>query len=441
MFALSKPKSPLMKGNLVLGAILISSLALAGCSSAGPSEGSSGSASDSALSAPAPPLAPINFTSDVFDTSKQSLTEFEDDPQTVHLSSGVVTRKLTDGSSVISYLPYENKDTAWTYDTKLSVDDLSWLRWQDKSYIVASGIITRTEAVEGLTAEKKLHKSGIVVLDVETGEAVKTIDGEEYESGNSSGNEYTLEVPSDTDTIEIPSMSSNSRTIVSVPYMTGLVLGAGKLNGTPKNYKLVNPLTGDTIATDQGHYPKLNSEAGFYSIDSIYPRTDKSDVNLEIQSVFGKYAIVAEKPANEVTSSSTYSLFDTTSRTVISSKKCNNPGQYSDSKSTNFSADFRYVNFASSIIFDTESGNIFCSLPEDTTKRTFNTVAVDNDGYMYGLLGSEWNKVSISDNSKIIPVSSGEQSDKIIGLTNKGSALIDTGRQDMKSIVALPLKG
>lgn len=433
-------------GKAVLGVGLLSSLALSACSS--PAASSEPAASQPSVSSPfasaAPSIQPAEFTSDTFDSSKQTAFSMKKNDKDLVLSDGIVAVESGDGGkTVVSYTPYENAKGAWkhTSDVPFVGPKTNLMRWKDKSYIVLHGLTETTEAASGLSSEKSTATEVVVVLDLETGAVANTLKGDTTSATggiNQSGfdtlhliNDETLPNP-ETGRATIPAGLYDTE-----PFMVGLVYG-----NTSGVVKLIDPLTGKEIATDVKKNQHYN-EAGFWKASETYNAKAFGYDGGNVEAVFGNYMLVSnDKPSTKTSDSYTeYRLVNTVTKEVSPPTACERQGQ-DIGIGMRFSPDFRYVNFYGKNVFDTKTGKSYCTKPANHPEiRPFVVSLLDNDGNMYGIADNkDYLKVNIADTSKTQKWSDVNPNDKVVGVTSKNSLVLNRMEGSTQTFFVLPEK-
>lgn len=432
MSALSKNGLVRKSGTALTNLAILGALMLTGCSASGTTEANTQPA-ETTTATPTPTVKGVtSFVSEAFDLDKQVSINVPEDKgnsngqNNILLAGGVVVKSVSgDGKVTVTYTPYES-DAGWEYTTENSFDGApgaSLMRWKGKSYIVIDGSDTTSEAAKGLTAEKKSAAHLAIVLDAVTGKEVNTVSNL-AESGRN-GDTYTLD--------NTPMSVSSKHFEVPAPFMTGLVYRT--MMG---QVKLVDPLTGQTVATEdvKGKPTNRNSESGFYSLETLFMK--------DIEASFGDYALTSSRlpvvkgAAGGNFPASTYSLINAATKTVVSEIECLD---LTVEPKVTYSPDFRYVNFMGTYVFDTQTGDSFCTAPvgKDDVRR-FNVSSVDNSGNMYGNADNDYLKVSLADTSKTETLIANNKSALPLLITDKGSALFRS-EQSEDVLVAIPTKG
>lgn len=414
-------------GVTVLGAVLLSSLMLTACGAPAAKVSDSQSQPSASASASAAPQGITKFTSDAFDLSKQVSVTIPNKDSYLRLSDGLVSRE----NSTITYTPYENEDSAWKYTPEISVGNnpnVRLMRWQDKSYIVIDGWAETSQPANGLQAAKNLTANNVIVLDAATGKTVNVFKDEPTEVGGNNMDRFYFN-PRESD-------ANNSET--SIPFLTGLTYRTQ--NGSAK---LVDPLTGKTVATEvTAGFMSLNNETGFYK-----NKVDFGSGRSTTKSVFGNFGFVVEyapSPSGSSLPESTFSLVNTVTNETVSSMQCQGNGEGISTHSPVYSPNFRYVVFGNKYAFDTKTGKSFCSKPSGKQDaRDFQISAVDNDGNMYGTADRDYLRVSLADISKVETLLKDVNTQDAvmfpIGITSKGSALFQS-ESSSDVLVAVPSK-
>lgn len=406
MSFLSKSSFSGKAGKAALGVALLSSLALSACSS--PAASSEPAASQPSVSSPStsatPSIQPAEFTSDTFDSSKQTAFSMKKNDKDLVLSDGIVAVESGDGGkTVVSYTPYENAKGAWkhTSDVPFVGPKTNLMRWKDKSYIVLHGLTETTEAANGLSSEKSTATEVVVVLDLETGAVANTLKGDTTATTggmNQSGFDTLYLINDET----IPEAGTAKAMVPAglydtEPFMVGLVYGT-KGGAT---VKLVDPLTGKEIATDTNKNQHYN-ESGFWKASETYNAKAFGYDGGNVEAVFGNYMLVSnDKPSTKTSDFYTeYRLVNTVTKEVSPPTACERQGQ-DVNIGMRFSPDFRYVNFYGKNVFDTKTGKSYCTKPANHPEiRPFVVSFVDNDGNMYGTADKDYLKVNIADTTK-----------------------------------------
>lgn len=431
MSALSKNGLVRKSGTALTSLSILGALMLTGCSPSGTTEANT-QPTETTTATPTPTVKGVtSFVSEAFDLDKQVSINVPEDKgnsngqNNILLAGGVVVKSVSgDGKVTVSYTPYES-DAGWEYTTENSFDGApgaSLMRWKGKSYIVIDGSDTTSEAAKGLTAEKKSTAHLAIVLDAVTGKEVNTVSNL-AESGRN-GDTYTLD--------NTPMSVSSKHFEVPAPFMTGLVYRT--MMG---QVKLVDPLTGETVATEdvKGKPTNRNSESGFYSLETFMK---------DIEASFGDYALTSSRlpvvkgAAGGNFPASKYSLMNAATKTVVSEIECLD---LTVEPKVTYSPDFRYVNFMGTYVFDTQTGDSFCTAPvgkEDV--RRFNVSSIDNSGNMYGNADNDYLKVSLADTTKTETLIANNKSALPMLITDKGSALFRS-EQSEDVLVAIPAKG
>lgn len=432
-------------GTMILGVGLLSSLLLTACSPAAQTNDSAPNPTAvSAAATPSPTVIAYELKSAVFDESKQTSITVKSDPRNLYLGTGVVALETDDKTvTTVTYTPYDEPDKKWTYTSELPLDKggkANLMRWKDKSYIVFHGLNHTKEAATGLNAEKATETEIVVVLDLETGKVANTIKGETTETTGgiiTSGvfdtlyliNDETVPDP-DTGDITIPQALTDE-----AQFMTGLVYGTK--NG--QTAKLVDPLTGQDIATDTNRFQHYN-EAGFFKLSETFNAKNYGYQGTNLKDVVGNYMLVSnDKPQTASNSQvvTEYRLVNTVTKEVFPEIACiaQHPLQ-----PVTYSPNFRYLNFHGTVAFDTKTGASYCMSPAGKPEvRPFRIGLIDNEGNMYGSAGSEYLKVNIADTSKSAKWAEKETVEPII--TDKGSLVttLDIGA-DGRTLVVIPAK-
>lgn len=442
MFSLSKTGLFRKSGTALLGVALLGSLMLTACA---PSAKTNDTAPNpTAAATTEAPQGITSFQSDAFDLSKQvsidapsAGSENRTGPE-IFLASGVILKGKSDGGkTVLTYTPYESAEGAWSYEPDFNVGGVSLMRWKDKSYAVVDGSINTESEASGLSAAKKTTTENVVILDITNGKVVNTLKNTAHEVGDMSDtSRYSLSSTKE----DASNKGASDPEWVSQPFRVGLVYKNASGNGKDK---LVDPLTGDTIATDKtDRKGALNNETGFY----IRSTTDASfNYVTKVEATFGNYALVATKQpevrskSGSYVQNSKYSLMNTVSNTVVSEMSCADGTHALD---TVYSPDFRYVSFLGNYVFDTKTGKSFCTTPMNNLDvRQFVVSAIDNNGLMYGTADREYLRISLADNTKIETLLAGESYGTKLPLliTDKGSALFYSEQSD-DVLVAIPAK-
>jgi hypothetical protein len=433
MSSLSKNGLVRKSGTALISVTVLGALLLTGCAPSGSNE-TKAQPTESASATPTPTSTVkgiTSFVSEAFDLEKQvsiNVPEAKSNSNgqsNILLAGGVVVKSVSeDGKVTVSYTPYES-DKGWEYTTENSFDGdtgASLMRWKGKSYIVIDGWNTSSEAAKGLTAEKKSSVQLAIILDAVTGEEVNTVSI--AESGKN-GDTFALD--------NTPMSVSSQHYKVPAPFMTGLVYRT-----VTGQVKLVDPVTGETVATDdrRNKPTNLNSESGFYSLDTLFMK--------DIAASFGNYALTASRlpvvkgAAGGSFPASKYALMNAATKTVVSEIECLD---LTVEPEVTYSPDFRFVNFMGTYVFDTQTGDAFCSAPvgkEDV--RRFSVTSVDNSGNMYGTADNDYLKVSLADNSKVETLIANNKNALPLLITDKGSALFRS-EQSEDVLVAIPAKG
>lgn len=430
----SKPGFVRKSGTVITGVALLGSLMLTACGAPAANNADSKSQPSASATASEAPQGNTEFKSDAFDLSKQVSINAPAQDREILLPNGVVSREHTDSSHTsIAYVPYENKDGAWKYTSEVPTGEnahVRLMRWKDKSYIVIDGYENSTQPASGLQAEKKTTAQNVIVLDVVTGKTVNVLKGEPEEvTGKSSGTNFYFSSPA-------AETSDGIKTYV--PFLTGLTYNSPD----GKSAKLVDPLTGKTLATnsrDAGPVP-LNNESGFYKDESnALGRTTT-------KAVFGNFAFVANPDTNGTKSgytsdASVFTLVNTVTNETVSTMKCLGTGII-EKNDIAYSPDFRYVVFAKEYAFDTKTGKSFCSSPTGKTDaRDFQISAVDNNGLLYGAAGDDYLRVDLADNTKVETLLTGTaRTSKLPFLiSTKGSAVFYSEKSE-DVLVVVPAK-
>jgi hypothetical protein len=421
-------------GPVILGAALISSLMLTACGTSSPTGPDSNSQPSASATASAAPTGITEFKSDAFDLSKQVSLDIPASDKNILLSDGAVTQTEANGKDrTFSYIPYENKDSAWKYTPEIPVGSnpsIKLMRWKDKSYLVIDGWDNISQPASGLQAEKKTTAHNVIVLDAATGKTVNVFKGEPSEVGANTQDKLSFN----------PRTSNGSTSDNTyIPFLTGLTYRS--LNG---DAKLVDPITGKTIATENrvSGPMSLNNESGFYK-DELNERSKTTT-----KAVFGNFGfVVNDNPvANKAETGHSYqnsifALVNTVTNETISKMECKGTGDI-ENQDVVYSPDFRYVVFAKQYAFDTKTGKSFCSSPtgkEDA--RDFQISAVDNSGLLYGNAGRDYLRVSIADNTKVETLVSNATNDTKfpIFITKNGSAVFHS-EKSKDVLVVVPSK-
>jgi hypothetical protein len=397
-----------------------------------PAANNSDAKAQPSASASEAPKGITEFKSEAFDLSKQVSVPVANSDTNILLAGGVVSQAKEEGGKItVIYTPYESKDSAWKYTPEVALNmnpSVQLMRWKDKSYLVLSGWENASEAASGLTAEKKTSEQHVIILDATTGKVVNIFAGEVAVLGSRDPDIFSFD----------PRSHSGDRQDTAIPFLTGLVYK------TPKGQaKLVDPLTGNTVATnfkDYGPTP-LNNETGFYT-DQMN-RTGKSTT----KAMFGNFAFVSTENVEGGSSktgathqNSTFTLVNTITNEIVSKMNCLGTGD--DTKKPTYSADFRYVTFAGQYVFDTKTGKSFCTVPTGQKDiRRFEVKAIDNDGNMYGTADSEYMRINLADITKVetLLADISQATQLPILITDKGSALFYS-EQSEDVLVAVPAK-
>lgn len=164
----------------------------------------------------------------------------------------------------------------------------------------------------------------------------------------------------------------------------------------------------------------------------------------DIAASFGNYALTASRlpvvkgAAGGSFPASKYALMNAATKTVVSEIECLD---LTVEPEVTYSPDFRFVNFMGTYVFDTQTGDSFCSAPvgKDDVRR-FSVASVDNSGNMYGTADNDYLKVSLADNSKVETLIANNKNALPLLITDKGSALFRS-EQSEDILVAIPAKG
>lgn len=443
MSSFSKPGFASKAGKVAIGFAVLSALTLSACSAPAPvsNDGKSDPASSSSASASAAPQFD-GFKSDAFDLSKQVSVSMADQTSVILLGNGAVAQKAADGKTSVVFTPYEDKDKAWTYDPSTPATLVTNLmRWKGKSYIVVLETVKESAPANGMQAAKDTTTENAVVLDATDGKVVNTVKGQPLESNQN----Y-----SDTDNYSLTNIirkdATPQDTEFARPFMVGLVYSTfrGKV-------KLVDPLTGATVATDDLHgngYAKPNNESDF--ITDIKSTDYVTGNERLMKGIFGNYALYDQYISSENTggvSYDTFTLVNTVTGKVVSAPmKCAAApsGLNSQKDAPVYSPDFRYVKFAGNYVFDTQTGKSFCDTPKENPQmRRFPVAALDNAGNMYGLAQRDYLRVNLADITKpnilLGNVSLTENQQPVL-ITDKGSAVFWLDNSHTQ-LVTVPSKG
>jgi hypothetical protein len=447
MSSFSKTGLARKAGKTVLGIALLSSLALTACSAPAPTGDGGKADSSSSASAPASAAPQFDgFQSEAFDLGKQVSVSISDlnistKREAIFLGSGVVGQKQDGDKTSVVFIPYEDADKAWTYTPDAPGHIITNLmRWKGKSYIVVVETVKESKPATGMQAAQDTETDNVVVLDASTGKVVNKFEGKPSVIGQSSqgtGNYYL-------DNIVRKDASPRDKEFIR-PFMVGLVFATWEGAG-----KLVDPVTGDTVATDNQMFSKPNNEAGFIaSMDKIDYVTSEETL---MKGIFGNYALLEiSNPSKDANNGGrayfTFSLVNTvTGETVSNPMKCASAGYgLTNSKDAPvYSPDFRYVKFVGNYVFDTQTGASFCDTPlENKTMRDLPVSALDNEGNMYGLAQRDYLRVSVADPAKadtlLGDVSLSEEELPLV-ITDKGSAVFWMD-ESKKTLVTVPAKG
>jgi hypothetical protein len=443
MSSFSKPGFARAAGKAFVGFALLGSLALTGCSAPASSgdANKSGSAASPSATAEAPKFD--RFKSEAFDLTKQVSVSLADQKEgkKIFLGNGVVGQKQDGDKTSVVFIPYEDKDKAWTYTSETSGNIVTNLmRWKGKSYIVAMQSVNESKAANGMQAAKDTISENVTVLDAATGKVVNTFKGEPMEigKGSESGNYYL-------DNIVRPDASPRDKDFVR-PFMVGLVYATFK-----GDVKLVDPVTGATVATDKlngnGGFAKLNNETDF--IEDMNKMDYMTNNEIYMAGVFGNFALMETSIPSESNGGKAYDTFTlvntVTGANVSTPMKCATGGHgLNDPRYVPvYSPDFRYVKFQGNYVFDTQTGKSFCDTPKDNKDmREFPVSALDNEGNMYALSQRDYMRVSIADITKpeilVGDVSMSEDEQPVL-ITDKGSAVFWMD-ESKKELVTVPAK-
>lgn len=437
-------------GKAVLGFTLLSSIALTACSAPASDGDANKAQSHSSASATASAAPQFDgFKSEAFDLSKQVTASIADlntsNSKVIFLGSGVVGQKAEGDKNSVVFVPYEDVDKAWTYTPSAPGNILTNLmRWKGKSYIVVVETVKESQPASGMQAAKETNTDNVVILDAATGKVVNTVKGQptEYGQMNSDTNNFHL------DNIVRKDESSRDKDFFR-PFMVGLVY----INWTG-DAKLVDPVTGATVATDKlngnGSFARLNNESDFIADMNRIDYLTNNETRMK--GIFGNYALMEKSAPKEDGGQDggrayrTFSLVNTvTGETVSAPMKCASAGEGLNSASYApvYSPDFRYVKFAGGYAFDTQTGKSFCDTPrENKDMREFPVTALDNEGNMYGLAQQDYLRVSITDPAKaetLVSDASLSASGIPIAITDKGSAVFWMD-ESKKTLVTVPAK-
>lgn len=438
MFSFSKNGAFRKSGAALVGVAVLGSLMLTACSPAAQTNDSA--PNPTAAPATSTSAAPaMEFQSETFDESKQSSFIIKTDDRNRYLSNGVVTVEgKGDEKLKFTLTPYENPNDKWEYTTETPLKDgkADLMRWKDKSYLVVDGVSVVKEASSGLAAEKSTETEIVVVLDVMTGKVVNTIKGNPKEIVGGmvqSDNTKALKL------VNNGVVTSSNTT----PLMTGLVFGNGAIT------KLVDPLTGQEVATDTEQLQHYN-EAGFYKLSDVFPAKNYGYEGTNLVAESGNYILVSNNPRNTNIQGSVaeYRLVNTLTKEVspeilcVPQTKRNANGTVSGNVIT-YSPDFRYVNFFENTVFDTKTGKSFCTQPAGKPEvRPFVVTHINNNGDMFGATtsGNDLLKVSLADSSaKAQNWAPNTNQDSII--TDKGSLVVKISKTSSEQqLVVLPAK-
>lgn len=425
-------------GTAIIGITLFGALALTACAPAAQTNDSA--PNPTAAASTEVPKGVQKFKTDAFDLSKQVSLELKKDDTKIVLGTGVVTQGKDGDKFTVSYTPFEGKDGAWKWTSDVRFGDnankyVNLMRWQDKSYVVVNSQSEDSTEASGLTAAKKTETEHVTVLDAGTGKVVNKFDGKPLEVGASVPGTFLLDT-------EPSKVELGSGVSVTAPYFTGLTYHTAGASG-PTQYKLVNPLTGQTVATSDTH--SFNNESDFYEVRDFYATVGGEYEKTTVAGVFGNFALLATQQPETKNSSGAYiqnskfSLVNTATKTVVSEMTCAN-AMYNTP--TSYSPDFRYVSFLGNFAFDTKTGKSFCTVPvSNVNVRQFTVVSLDNAGNMYGTADEkEYMRISLADISKvetIAKVNSGKELP--IRITEKGSAVFYSDNSE-DVLVVVPAK-
>lgn len=440
-------------GKTILGVVVLGSLALTGCSApASNTSDSSSSASQpsdspstSATPSPAVSSRNIEFNSNSFDSSKQKSFTAKWSEASFATSNGAVSvQSGSDGKAQLTYTPYDNPESLWTYtsDTPITEPKANLMRWKGKSYIVLHGMTTTAQAASGLNSGTESSAEIVIILEMETGKVANTIKGGTISTtgGQTTSGYGTPKLINDK---TIPDLETGRATIPAglydtEPYMVGLVYGAGE---SAQPVTLVDPLTGKVIATDTKQNQHYN-EAGFWKYSETYSGKSFGVGEGNLDAVFGNYMIVTNQKAGKGgnVSYTEFRLVNTVTKEVSAPSACAD-----DRKDANigmrFSPDFRYVNAYGRIVIDTQTGKAYCQPAGHPEVRAFNVSFVDNDGNMYGQADKDYLKVNIADTSKTQQWTDGKfYSDRPIDVTSKNSLVLSGGEATNRNFTVIPEK-
>lgn len=441
MSSLSKTGLFRKSGTVLVGVALLGSLMLTACAPAAKTNDSAPNPTAAATTEAA--KAVTAFKSEAFDMDKQtSIDAKKEDPNTILLGNGVITQGKDGDKLTVSFSPYDSADEAWKYTSEVRFEDnsnnyVNLLRWKDKSYLVVTGTSQTSTEASGLTASTKTSVQHVTVLDAATGKVVKDLPGTPN-AGASTPNSFLLNTK--------VAFKKGGYSDAVTPFLTGLFYQT--YNG-PSAYKLVDPLSGNTVATSDS--TPLHNEAGFYKDRDFWKAVGGEYEQTNIDGLFGNFTLFSTKQ-EEVQSktgsyikNSKYSLVNTANKAVLSEISCANSQL---DLPTVYSPNFRYVVFSGNFVFDTQTGASFCTTPTNNLEvRPFVVSAVDDNGNMYGAATSdggadgEYLKINLSDTAKVETLATYKFGNELpIAITDKGSAVFRSElSQDV--LVVVPAKG
>lgn len=424
-------------GTVIVGAALLSSLMLTACGSPASTTADSNS-KPSASAAAESPKGTVSLKSDAFDMSKQTAIDAKNGTKSILLDNGAISTGSDGDKLAVVLTPYEGKDGAWKYTSDVAFAErtnnyVELMRWKDKSYIVVVGTSATTTEASGLTPAGKTTTEHVTVLDAETGKVVNTLTGTPN-AGPTTPDSYVMDM-------DISFSKSGESQTRNPPFMTGLRYHA--FGGSAPD-KLVDPLTGQTVATTTSTViDALNNESGFFKLADFYTAVGGSYEKTSFEALYGNFALLSTaqpefKGKSGYLQNSKFSLVNTVTKKVVSEMTCGNPSY--DTKTTH-SPDFRYVTFFGNYVFDTQTGKSFCTTPMDNVDvRKFVISAVDNNGKMYGTADKDYLRISLADKTKSEKLATFDNAGEVpIFITGKGSAVFyGNGANDV--LVTVPAK-
>jgi hypothetical protein len=352
----------------------------------------------------------------LFDVDKQVFMEnipeeARQKDQVLNLPTGVVSLFENETSTNLMFAPYSPGAEKWQHEVKIEGEiadspytngypskPLTFIRWEDKNYVVFQQVVTASTEGSGLNAGGTTTTYNTYVLDAETGEEA---------------NKMSV------------SITDSDREGVFLPVASRLRESSYLLTRSAEgnDLRMVNPLTGETVAT--GSQPTSEAETPYYTSEGFDRYGELAFENeTMLTGLYFDYGLFRDNESGSI------SLVNTVTGEQIAETTCDIGEGFSTF--VVHSEDFRFVSFGS-IAFDTETGASFCGDASDG-KRAFAISGVDNDGNLYGTADSA-DFLKVSFDAATVEQSDGDM--EPIAIMGDGSGVFNTDA----GIVTVPPKG